>query len=85
MVPAALKAGSDLAYGLPPLYRLCLSLSIPAPFICHKNNKISPLYFYFPFIIVSLPPFIVFVRLTYLVNLAYSQPLKSYLEGNRES
>ena len=37
------------------------------------------------FKIVSLTHFIVFVRLTYLVNLAYSHPLKSSLEENRES
>ena len=64
---------------------LCLSLSIPTPLICHKTQQnLAPLYFYyfyFPFIIASLTPFIVFVWLTYLVNLAYSQPLHSLSGG----
>ena len=63
MVLAALKAGSDLPYCLPPTYRLCLSLSIPTSLVC-KNPNLAPSYFiYFNF--VSLTPFIVSVRLTY--------------------
>ncbi len=35
----------------PPLYRLCLSLSIPTPLICHttQQNLVSPSLFLFPF------------------------------------
>ena len=48
VVPAALATGSDQAYGLPPTYRLCLSLSIPTPLICNKKTtKFSPFLFIF--------------------------------------
>ena len=83
MVPAALNTGSDLPYCLPPTYRLCLSLSIPTPLICN-TKQIQPLFYFSFYNSVSLTPFIVFGRLTYPVNLAYSQPLKSFLEGNKE-
>ena len=54
----------------------------PTPLICHKTQQnLAPVYFYFPFIIVSLTPFIVFVRLAYHVHLAYSQPLRSLSGG----
>ena len=71
----------------PPTYRLCLSLSTPTPLICNnETTKFSPFFLFLSFFynFVSLTPFIVFVRLTYPVNLAYSQPLKSFLRGLRK-
>ncbi len=82
MVPAALKAGSDLAYCLPPtLSPLPVSVHTRSLNLPQKQQNLAPLYFYFPFIIVSLTPFIVFVRLAYHVHLAYSQPLRSLSGG----
>ncbi len=82
MVPAALKAASDLAFCIPPtISTLPVSVHTRSLYLPHKEQYLAPLYFYFPFIIVSLTPFIVFVWLTYPVNLAYSQPLRSLSGG----
>ena len=46
----------------------------------HKTN-LAPFYFFLFYNSVSLTHFIVFVRLTYPVNLAYSHPIRSLSGG----
>ena len=74
VVLATQEAGSDLPTCLPPTCRRCLSPSIPTPLIC--KTQFSPnlffccfyFYFYLPNRNRPLTPFIVIVRLTYLVT-----------------
>ena len=51
VVLAARKAGADLPNCPYPTYRLCLSLSLPTPLICHTqfSPKLTSLFCYFYF------------------------------------
>ena len=68
MVPAGLKAGSDLPYCLPPNLSP-LPVSVHSHSLSLPKSKFSPiLFFYSIYNFVSLTPFIVSVRLTYHVT-----------------
>ena len=89
MVPAGLKAGSDLPYCLPPNLS-SLPVSVHTQSLSLHKIQFSPiLFFLFVYFIisfynfVSLTLFIVSVRLTFHVSEPTPNPYISFLEGNK--